>query len=357
MLQYCIGHGTFVGSPGVNKERLLECGLSEEHILGIEKELRNTMDITFVFNQWTLGKDFYEKIMKGKEGHVLHALGFSTEEIAAANVYICGAMTIEGAPHLKQEHYAMFDCANKCGKTGKRYIHPYGHLKMLAAVQPFISGAISKTINMPREWTVEQIKQAYYDSWTMMIKAVALYRDGSKLSQPLNATLEDNVELKKLLEEGSEDEVVMQEIRKKIMVGKKELQLIAKVQEGMLQTVEARMEGVSPAQEVMAQALTGVINMSLQNGIAPSVIATQSLTMEGHPLVSELGAFLREFESGAGMNVSGLRGGVSSSSSRVLPHNLKEGEKQKCRGCGAAQLRQNGTCMLCEVCGETSGCS
>jgi len=355
ILQYCIGHGTFVGSPGVNKERLLECGLSEEQIGSIEKDLRNTMDIRFVFNQWTVGKEFYERVMSGREGHVLHALGFSNEEIAEANVYICGAMTIEGAPHLKQEHYAIFDCASKCGKTGKRYIHPYGHLKMLAAVQPFISGAISKTINMPREWTVEQIKQAYYDSWTMMIKAVALYRDGSKLSQPLNATLEDNVELKKLLEDGSEDEVVMQEIRKKIMIGKKELQLIAKVQEGVLQTVEARMEGVSPAQEVMAQALTGVINMSLQNGIAPSVIATQSLTMEGHPLVSELGAFLREFEVGAGVAL-GSRG-TGRNSSKVLQLNLKEGEKQKCRGCGAAQLRQNGTCMLCEVCGETSGCS
>ncbi len=357
ILQYCIGHGTFVGSPGVHKERLLDCGLSEEQILGIEKELRNTMDITFVFNQWTLGKEFYERVMNGREGHVLNALGFSNEEIAEANVYICGAMTIEGAPHLKQEQYAMFDCANKCGKTGKRYIHPYGHLKMLAAVQPFISGAISKTINMPREWTVEQIKQAYYDAWTMMIKATALYRDGSKLSQPLNATLDENVELKKLLEEENDDEQMMQEIRKKIMIGKKELQLIARLQEGMLYEVQARMEGVSPAQEVMAQALTGVINMSLQNGISPSVIATQSLTMEGHPLVSELSAFLREFEGGGGMVMGVQRGVEQRRSSVVLESNLKSGEKQKCRGCGAAQLRQNGTCMLCEVCGETSGCS
>ncbi len=355
ILQYCIGHGTFARSPGVNKERLVECGLGEDLILGIEKELRNTMDIRFVFNEWTLGKELYERIMKGREGHVLNALGFSTEEIAAANVYICGAMTIEGAPYLKQEHYAIFDCANKCGKTGKRYIHPYGHLKMLAAVQPFISGAISKTINMPREWTVEQIKQAYYDAWTMMIKAVALYRDGSKLSQPLNATLEDNVELKMLLEDGADDEQPMQEIRKKIMIGKKELQLIAKVQEGMLQEVSARMEGVSPAQEVMAQALTSVVNMSLQNGISPSVIATQSLTMEGHPLVSELGAFLREFE--GGVVAEEQRGGMRKSGSGVLLQNSKSTEKQKCRGCGAAQLRQNGTCMLCEVCGETSGCS
>lgn len=266
-------------------------------------------------------------------------------------------MTIEGAPYLKQEHYAIFDCANKCGKTGKRYIHPYGHLKMLAAVQPFISGAISKTINMPREWTVEQIKQAYYDSWTMMIKAVALYRDGSKLSQPLNATLDDNVELKKLLEDESDDEQVMQEIRKKIMIGKKELQLIARLQEGMLHEVQASMEGSSPAQEVMVQALTGVINMSLQNGIAPSVIAMQSLTMEGHPLVSELGAFLREFESGAGMGAREQNGGGMGRRNTVLSSTLKNSEKQKCRGCGAAQLRQNGTCMLCEVCGETSGCS
>jgi ribonucleoside-diphosphate reductase alpha chain len=123
--------------------------------------------------------------------NVLEALGFTKDQIAEANEFVAGTMTIEGAPHLKEEHYPIFDCANKCGIKGQRYIAYNAHVKMMAAVQPFISGAISKTINMPSNATIEEVKQVYWDSWKMMLKAVALYRDGSKLSQPLNSVSED----------------------------------------------------------------------------------------------------------------------------------------------------------------------
>ena len=116
-------------------------------------------------------------------------LGFTKREIEAANIHVCGAMTVEGAPHLKLEHYAVFDCANPCGRTGKRYLSVESHIRMMAAAQPFISGAISKTINMPNDATVEDCKSAYLLSWKLALKANALYRDGSKLAQPLNSQL------------------------------------------------------------------------------------------------------------------------------------------------------------------------
>ncbi|MEK6809636.1 MAG: hypothetical protein AABY40_03105, partial [Nanoarchaeota archaeon] len=249
-------------------------------------------------------------------------------------------------PHLRLEHYEVFDCANKCGSKGKRYIHPYGHLNMLAAVQPFISGAISKTINMPPEWTVEQIKKAYYDAWTMMIKAVALYRDGSKLSQPLNATLEQHPELKKMLESSSrQPQVVKEIIRKKVKVGPQMLTLSGSMQDGKVGEVSYVFNGLSPAQETMMSAVVNLVNLGLQNGFNPSLIAEKSLNVKGHPLISELKMFLQEFEEN---NVS-------------APEEVSvvkdSSEKMACKSCKATQMRQNGTCMLCEVCGETTGCS
>ena len=359
IIDYCLGHATFKDSPYINYHSLQEKGLTEQQIKTVEKELRNSMDIRFCFNSFTLGQEFYEFIAKNKDTAILNNLGFTDEEISAANDYICGTMTLEGAPHLKEEHYAIFDCASKCGKKGTRYIQPYGHMKMLAATQPFISGAISKTINMPREWTIEQIKKAYYDSWMMMLKGVALYRDGCKLSQPLNTTLEENQELNALLNEQPE-ETATKEIHKKIVVGKKNLTLIAKLQEDQLQSINATMDGLTPAQEVLINALTNVINTSINNGLSPSLIATQSLNLEGHPLVKELSIFLMEFEFAHNPHkpiITSTTSLTTTSKPTIITKTISTSEKQKCRSCGAVQLRQNGTCMLCEVCGETSGCS
>ncbi len=345
IIEYCLGRGTFAGSPFVNKISLLQKGLPAEKIEAIEKQLRDSMDICFLFNKWSLGEDIYNRVMPGGEGNFLEKLGFSREEINAANEYICGSKTLEGAPHLKLEHYPVFDCANRCGDKGKRFIHPYGHLKMLAAVQPFISGAISKTINMPREWTVEQIKKAYYDAWTMMIKAVALYRDGCKLSQPLNSTLENYPELKSLLETAEENSAVKEIIRKKVKVGPKYLLLSAEMKESQVGRVSYKYDELSPAQQAMMDALLSSVNLNLQNGLKPALIAA-SLNASGHPLINELAAFLQEFEDGAAQ--TSLNKFYSSQNSNG---------KEKCPSCGATQLRQNGTCQVCEVCGTTTGCS
>ncbi len=167
----------------------------------VEAALAGAFDIRFVFNKWTLGADFLTGALKipaeklDEPGFDLLAhLGFAKSEIEAANVHICGAMTLEGAPHLKAEHLPVFDCANPCGRTGKRYLSVDSHIRMMAAAQPFISGAISKTINMPNDATVDDCKDAYLLSWRLGLKANALYRDGSKLSQPLNAQLIENDE-------------------------------------------------------------------------------------------------------------------------------------------------------------------
>ncbi len=193
---YAVGHGTMSQAPAINHTTLKAKGFTDEAIAKVEKVLPTAFDIKFVFNKWTLGEDFCrEKLGISAEElasptfDLLVALGFGKREIEAANIHVCGAMTVEGAPHLKAEHYPVFDCANPCGRTGKRYLSVESHIKMMAAAQPFISGAISKTINMPNEATVEDCKSAYLLSWKLALKANALYRDGSKLSQPLNSQL------------------------------------------------------------------------------------------------------------------------------------------------------------------------
>ena len=193
---YAVGHGSIAQAPGVNHSTLRAKGFSDEKIAAVEKGMASAFDIKFVFNKWTLGEDYLintlnvpaEKL-NDPTFELLPFLGFSKSDIEAANIHVCGAMTLEGAPHLKVEHYPVFDCANPCGRIGKRYLSVESHIRMMAAAQPFISGAISKTINMPNDATVEDCKSAYMLSWKLALKANALYRDGSKLSQPLNSQL------------------------------------------------------------------------------------------------------------------------------------------------------------------------
>jgi ribonucleoside-diphosphate reductase alpha chain len=193
---YAVGHGGLANAPAINHTTLTAKGFTPEAIEKVEKALPTAFDIKFVFNKWTLGEEFCrEQLGVAPEDLVsptfdlLAHLGFGKREIEAANIHACGAMTVEGAPHLKAEHYPVFDCANPCGRTGKRFLSVDSHIRMMAAAQPFISGAISKTINMPNEATVEDCKAAYLLSWKLGLKANALYRDGSKLSQPLNSQL------------------------------------------------------------------------------------------------------------------------------------------------------------------------
>ncbi|MBN8535303.1 MAG: vitamin B12-dependent ribonucleotide reductase [Rhizobiales bacterium] len=192
---YAVGHGSIRQAPAINHATLSAKGFSAETLEKVEKALPAAFDIKFVFNRWTLGDEQMKALGVSDEQlndmsfELLPFLGFSKKDVELANIHVCGAMTLEGAPHLKTEHYPVFDCANPCGRLGKRYLSVESHIRMMAAAQPFISGAISKTINMPNEATVEDCKSAYLLSWKLALKANALYRDGSKLSQPLNAAL------------------------------------------------------------------------------------------------------------------------------------------------------------------------
>jgi len=194
MEAYAVGHGSLAQAPAINSTSLRARGFDDEALAKAESCLASAFDIKFVFNRWTLGeKLLVEKLKVPAEliddpaFDLLTHLGFSKKDIEVANEHVCGAMTLEGAPHLKPEHLPVFDCANPCGRKGKRYLSVESHIRMMAASQPFISGAISKTINMPNEATVEDCKASYMLSWKLALKANALYRDGSKLSQPLNA--------------------------------------------------------------------------------------------------------------------------------------------------------------------------
>jgi ribonucleoside-diphosphate reductase alpha chain len=192
IVKFAKGHGTFAGAPYINHQSLSEKGFIAEELKKLDTAVESAFEIGFVFNVYNLGEECLQRLGFKAEQYfapdfnLLEHLGFSDEEMDAANDYVCGTMTVEGAPFLKDEHLAVFDCANKCGKKGARFIHAHGHIRMMGAVQPFISGAISKTINLPNEATIEEIKDCYYLSWQLGLKACALYRDGSKLSQPLS---------------------------------------------------------------------------------------------------------------------------------------------------------------------------
>jgi len=209
IVNFAVGHASFAGAPFINNESLLAKGFTAEEIAKLNGAAKSAFEIGFIFNRFTLGDaclirlGFKEEVFADWSFSLLEALGFTEDQIDAANDYVCGTMTVEGAPALKDEHLSIFDCANKNGKKGERYIHAHGHIRMMAACQPFLSGAISKTINLPNEATVEEIADSYLMSWSLGLKANAIYRDGSKLSQPLS-TKSDK---KKKVDAATEEEV------------------------------------------------------------------------------------------------------------------------------------------------------
>ncbi|QBF32115.1 vitamin B12-dependent ribonucleotide reductase [Thalassococcus sp. S3] len=229
IVSYAVGHGTIGNAPGINHTSLAGHGFGPNELAKVDAALESAFDIRFVFNQWTLGEEFCTQVLgipteklNDPTFDLLRHLGFAKADIDAANDHVCGTMTLEGAPHLKEEHYAIFDCANPCGKKGKRFLSVDSHITMMAAAQSFISGAISKTINMPNDATIEDCQKAYELSWSLGVKANALYRDGSKLSQPLAAALvEDDEEAAEVLESGSVTEkaaVLAEKIVEKVVV-------------------------------------------------------------------------------------------------------------------------------------------
>jgi ribonucleoside-diphosphate reductase alpha chain len=229
IVAYAVGHGSLGQAPSINHTALIGHGFGAREIEKIEAALPSAFDIRFVFNQWTLGEEFCqgtlgipaEKLADPTFDLLAH-LGFSKAQVAAANDHVCGTMTLEGAPFLKPQHYPVFDCANPCGKTGKRYLSVESHIYMMAAAQSFISGAISKTINMPSSASISDTLAAYELSWKLGVKANALYRDGSKLSQPLaSALVEDDEEAEEVLASGTPHEkavVLAEKIIEKVII-------------------------------------------------------------------------------------------------------------------------------------------
>ena len=224
IVDYCRGTGTLRNAPFLNHDALRAKGFTDEMLSQVEGSLSGAFDLNFVLNAGTLGEETIrnqlkvsDEAMEHANFNLLEALGFSKEEVRAAADYCLGTMTIEGAPHLKQEHYPIFDCANRCGRIGKRYLSAESHIRMMAAAQPFISGAISKTINMPNDASVEDVQSAYHLSWKLGIKANALYRDGSKLSQPLSSTSEDEFSALLTEEAPGEEKAVAERVVEKIV--------------------------------------------------------------------------------------------------------------------------------------------
>tara|TARA_R110002072_G_scaffold75756_11_gene178188 strand:+ start:376 stop:4056 length:3681 start_codon:yes stop_codon:yes gene_type:complete len=209
IIAFAVGHGSLKTAEKINHAVLKAKGFNQAVLDALEEALKSAFDIKFAFNKWTLGEDFCKQVLGFSDAQLndlsfdmLSELGFSKSDIETANNYVCGAMTLEGAPYLKAEHLPVFDCATPCGRSGKRYLSVDAHIYMMAAAQPFLSGAISKTVNMPNSATVEDCKAAYLLSWRLGLKANALYRDGSKLSQPLSASL--------LADEEDEDEELIE---------------------------------------------------------------------------------------------------------------------------------------------------
>lgn len=194
IVAYVSGTNTLLGSPHVNRATLKSRGLTDEELSKIEDAIPSVFDLNLAFAPWVIGKDAYERLGVSADKlsqpgfSLLKHLGFSSNEIEEANDVIVGHMTIEGAPYLSEEHYRVFDCANRCGRTGQRFLAPMAHIKMMAAAQPFLSGAISKTVNLPNEATVEDVREIYEQGHKLGLKAVALYRDGCKASQPLSTS-------------------------------------------------------------------------------------------------------------------------------------------------------------------------
>ena len=201
IVNYAVGAGSLKNCQSISPSALRDKGFGDEELAKVEAAMESAFDVKFAFNRFTLGDDFCKETLGFTDAqlndysfNMLEALGFEKDAIEAANTHVCGSMTLEGAPHLKDEHLPVFDCANVCGRIGKRFLSVNSHITMMAAAQPFISGAISKTINMPNSATVEECGEAYMLSWRLGLKANALYRDGSKLSQPLSSGLIDDIE-------------------------------------------------------------------------------------------------------------------------------------------------------------------
>ncbi|VVC00536.1 Vitamin B12-dependent ribonucleoside-diphosphate reductase [uncultured archaeon] len=428
IVKYAKGRATLRGCPGINHESLAAKGFTQEKMDKVEQQLASVFELKYAFNKWTLGEDFCRKLgfsesqLNDPDFDMLQEMGFTKGQIDAANDYVCGTMTIEGAPHLREEHYAVFDCAGKCGKKGVRYIQYMGHIKMMAAAQPFVSGAISKTINMPNSCTISEIKEAYLASWRMMLKANALYRDGSKLSQPLNS-IADGDEIEWIGEAEDVDETIgPSQVQQKIGVRLQKHALPTKrngfVQEaivgghkvfiktgeypdGTLGEIFIDMYKEGASYRALMNCFAVAVSKALQYGVPLEELVDSftftrfepSGTVKGHEAIKNATSIIDYIFRVLGyeyldrtdfVHVKPVNGEhVEGEQKKIVPEEAGQkdeprtmeeidrpakDEKAKaarsrgytgdtCGSCGSMRVRRNGSCLVCEDCGATSGCS
>ena len=407
IVKYAVGHGTLKGCSTISHELLIEKGFTQEMLDTIEQQLPSAFDIQFVFNWHTLGDAAMDRLkfkpaeFQDPNFNLLAALGFSKQEIELANEHVCGTMTIEGAPGLKEEHLPIFDCANKCGKKGTRFLRDEAHIRAMAAAQPFLSGAISKTINMPHDATINDISRAYLLSWKLMLKANALYRDGSKLSQPLNTVSEELSAFDEEVEVGPEAlhhavaathpgtpewEGVT---RNAAIVSKPISVMTAEYEDGSVGTVTVAMEEESEEYRGLLNAYSELLSYALQRGLSVEELVAKFAFADfppggpvtGDPAIKNATSPVDFVFRVLGHEYLGrqdlvhikdvvptraARGGTArkkavkamTDEERAIAEARAKGYTgDKCPSCGSMRLKRNGSCALCEDCGATTGCS
>ena len=423
IVAYCIGRGTLEGAPGVSAESLRAKGFGEAELAKVNESVRNAFSVSFAFGQHVLGKDFLAGALKVPESafsqpgfSLLAHLGYSADDVELANRYACGTMTIEGAPHLAEEHYAVFDTASPNGKLGRRAIAWKAHIEMMAAVQPFVTGAISKTINMGASTTIDDIKGAYLLSWKKMLKSIALYRDGSKLSQPLSslmpgadagaaavlAVLQDSesgvgVELASPGRPKKRNPLPAKRFgyTQKVKIGSHSIFLrTGQYEDGSLGEIFLDMHKEGAAFRSLLNSFAIAVSLGLQYGV-PLEEYVDAFTftrfepngiVSGHDNIkmstSVLDFIFRDLAlaylgridlvqvrpddliatstnangSKPGTNGNG-NGGHELVDSDVQVARMKGYEGDPCPVCGNFTLVRGGTCLRCETCGSTTGCS
>jgi len=445
--RYATGTGSLIGSPNITHDELKAKGFNDQRIKVIESSLGSVFELKFAFNRYALGDDFLindlgidDSKVNSMELDVLSEIGFSKIEIEKANEYVCGTMTLEGAPGLKEKDLPVFDCANLCGRKGKRVISYEGHIRMMATAQPFLSGAISKTINMPANSSIEDIDKAYKLSWSLMTKANAIYRDGSKLSQPLNSMVLDDLDLEvenpttqiQKVSQKIVEKIIYKEISKrkplpnrrvgytqKATIGGHKVYLrTGEYEDGQVGEIFVDMHKEGAAYRSLMNCFSIAISLGLQYGV-PLEEFVEAFTftrfepngvISGHDNIkmstSVIDFIFRDLAfryldrydlvhvKPEDLNPGGITGeeseepllemieqsdtvrsdgSVEVSSQVVMTKQrnsemrdqqqkrqeakIKGYEGQSCSDCGAFTLVRNGSCLKCDSCGATTGCS
>lgn len=411
---YMLGTQTLNGAPEINYKTLTEKGLNEEDLRKLDKAVKSAFDLQHVFHVGILGEETLARLGFSKDRisdpsfHLLRALGFTASQIDRANEIICGAMTIEGAPRMQEQHLKVFDCANKCGKIGRRFIDSMGHVRMMAAVQPFISGAISKTVNVPEEATADQIMQIYLSGWKLGLKAISIYRDGCKRSQPLNTKSDEAKSMSALERIAARRKMPdeRQSITHKFNIGNhKGYITVGLYEDGVPGEIFIKMAKEGTVLSGLMDSFALSISLALQYGVPLKVLVSKFAHMHFEPYGMTSNPSIRiakstvdyifrwlalkflpdEERALVGVSDDGLtkiaqtgNGGANGKFQPVPSAPARQfnttdevidrseplttsayslfGDAQSCDSCGSIMLR-NGTCYKCPNCGSTSGCS